>query len=797
MLDLILWLLTVSAVGLAALPLLYVAFPSLLDRAFGFARPLGILVVGALVWMLSLLRIVPNVGWSWWLIAVLIGVGGWCFIYIRCRVEFLRFVKRRWLHLLITEVVFLVFFLAFTLYRMNDPDISATEEPMDLTMLNAVMVDSYAPPDDLWLSDYPISYYYFGYWMFGGIAQMSGVAAEVAFNLSGALIAGMAAAGIYSLTTNLIRRDGGSMGIGIASGFMACVLLLVTSNLNGMWELLSLSGIGSDGFYNWLGIDGVDKNDPGGGWRPSGFWWWWASSRVINTFDVSNGSVQSLDFTIQEFPFFSFLLGDLHPHVMSIPFVLLGVSMISNVYFSPIRWGFGWLLRNRVAALLLMLMLGASGFINAWDIALMVMLFMAAVYMKSYRENGYSVIRAVRVALAPSVLLLLFAAVFYFNYYFVTLRSQVQYPPIVPVQYGTRPIHFLTVWAGLISFAFVFVAAYVGPNVMREFKRVRGFADEGRHPLLRLGLTPWVISILITGGAYLLWALTHYASGRFVDGTDIYMRLVVAGPLGLAFIGLFVTTYNRGVRGADDGVQLILLVATYAVLLLFGAELFFVHDFFGSRMNTVFKFYYQSWIVLSVVGGYGVFHWWRVHPSFRGYKRVLSGVVASLAAMLFLMSLYYPVAASATKSAESGTRVTLDGLAFMDEQSPDVRDALIWIRDNVDEDEVLMEGVGGSYSEFGRYSGFTGAQSVIGWTGHENQWRGSNEFSSRRSLDVNSAYSGSDEDLSRTVELYGVDYIVVGPAERRKYTDLNETKFESIAGRAYENGQVTIYKLRK
>ena len=117
------------------------------------------------------------------------------------------------------------------------------------------------------------------------------------------------------------------------------LLLLCVSNLNGMWELLSHLGIGTTGFYEWLGIKGVDLTDGGSGWRPEGWWWWWSSSRVINTFTADGTGV---DFTIQEFPFFSLMLGDLHPHLMSIPFVLLSLTLLANLVFSRDRWGWGW-----------------------------------------------------------------------------------------------------------------------------------------------------------------------------------------------------------------------------------------------------------------------------------------------------------------------------------------------------------------------------------------------------------------------------------------------------------------------
>ncbi len=798
MLDLLQWLVVSSLLGVAVMPLLFVAFPNLTDRGYGFARALGLLVVGALVWFLSLLHIIPSDVWSWWTITAIVGVAGWSLMLSRHRDEMMSFLKRRWVHMLTTEALFLLFFLGFALYKFHDADVLGTEKPMDLTMLNAVISASYAPPGDLWLSGFPISYYYFGYWMFGGLTQMSGVAAEVGFNLAAASIAGMGAAAIFCLTSNLVRRDGGSTGLTIAAGVTASFLLLAISNLNGFWELISLSGIGTDGFYEWLAINGVDKSDPGAGWRPSGFWWWWASSRVINTFDTSGEVTQDLDFTIQEFPFFSLMLGDLHPHVMSIPFVVAGLGMVANVYFSQIPWGVSWLIRNRVSTLLLVLMVGASGFINAWDLALLGSVLALVVFMKSYRENGRDLRRAIQVAILPASAIFALGAAFFFNYYFVTLQSQIQWPPIAPARLGTRPIHFLTVWGGLMSVAIVFLTAYVAPMMLRERRRVAAVRAETKHPLLRHDFTPWIVSGLIVAGTYLLWIMTHYGSDRFIDETDLYRRLVLAGPLGIVFMALFVTTYNRGIRGADDGANVALLLATYAFLVIFGAELFFVHDFFANRMNTIFKFYYQSWIILSAVGGYGVYHWLRNYPYYTGYRRVLSGAAAMIALLLFAISLYYPLAASVTKTGESHTRASLDGLTFLENNDQGVRDALSWIRSNIDEDEVLIEGVGGSYTEFGRYSGFTGAQSVLGWTGHQRQWRGDSDLWKEREEDIDRLYrEGSGDEIITIADRYSADYIVVGPAERRKYTGLNESKFDQVAERVYENEQVTIYALRK
>ena len=82
---------------------------------------------------------------------------------------------------------------------------------------------------------------------------------------------------------------------------------------------MRLNGMGSQGFYDWIRINDLPGPivTPPQSWTPPDFWWWFHASRVINTFD----GVHFIDNTIQEFPFFSFLLGDMHPHVMSIPFI--------------------------------------------------------------------------------------------------------------------------------------------------------------------------------------------------------------------------------------------------------------------------------------------------------------------------------------------------------------------------------------------------------------------------------------------------------------------------------------------
>ncbi len=791
--ELIFWLLTLYFIGLAAMPIAYVTLPNLTDRGFGLVRPIGMLLFGSAVWMLSLLGILPNAGWSWWLIAVIVAVAGWGWVIWRERFGLVRFLRQRWLHLVLIEAVFLVFFVVFAVVKAMDPDISHTEKPMDLTMLNAVVGADHAPPTDLWLSGFPIAYYYFGYWMFGGIAQMSDVQPSIAYNLALASIAGLSAAAIFSLVSNLVRRDGATTLQMITAGSIATVLLLVISNLNGFWELLSLSGIGSEGFYEWLGIKGVDLTDSGGGWRPQGFWWWWASSRVINRFGPDGGE---LDFTIQEFPFFSLMLGDLHPHLMSIPFVLTLVSLTANLLFSRVRWGFGWLKRNPLSTVVMIVAIGSAGFINTWDMLWMLLGVGAVVYFKSYRDNGRGHIAAIRYGVAPFLVLVAIGAAFFSNYYFVTAQSQIQFPPIIPTKYATRPIHFFTVWGGLIAVTVTFAGAILVPVLAREWAIMRRSAVGYVMPPVVGEKLPWIISISSALFLYFAWMVSHFTFNDNATGIDLISRLPLSAILGVTFVAFFVTTYRRGMRGADDGAQILLVLLTISALLLYVAELFRLHDFFGGRHNTVFKFYYEVWIFMAVAGGYGVYYWMRRHPSIVGRLHYVSAVGVFIAASLIAVSFYYPFAATATKSSESGTEFTLDGLKFLETSGTTILEAMDWIRENVSNDDVIVEASGTSYSKFGRFSGWTGRPSILGWAQHQSQWRGGDEWWIDRDRDLERIYNSADDaEMLELTSKYEADYLIVSPNEREKYTELDVSKFDRIGSRVFENHEVIIFAL--
>ena len=176
---------------------------------------------------------------------------------------------------------------------------------MDFALLNASIQASHFPPEDPWLAGYPISYYYFGYLMMGFLSQLTGIASNVSYNLSISLVPALAAAGVFGITHNLVRLSGGRQGMALGCGTIACVLLLIIGNLEGVVELIHSRGWGSEAFWAWVGVKGLEGGGSGGSVFPDQYLWWWRATRVIDT--VMDG--RSLDYTITEFPMFSFLLG--------------------------------------------------------------------------------------------------------------------------------------------------------------------------------------------------------------------------------------------------------------------------------------------------------------------------------------------------------------------------------------------------------------------------------------------------------------------------------------------------------
>lgn len=790
MLDPLIWLLAVESLGLLAFPLAFVLFNRLPDRGYTFAKPLALVLMSYLLWVLGLTHLLPNSRLTILGILLLMALAS-AWVLRRHHQSIRRFIRSQWMTVLMAELVFLAFFGFWVAVVSEVPAINHTEKPMDFGFLNAVVQSRYFPPEDPWLSGHPISYYYFGHFMMASITKLTGVPSPVAYNLAVSLIPALLGIGVFGLMYNLVRLSGGSLKAGLGFGLIAPALLFMVGNLEGVLELVHAQSWGSEGFWAWVGIKGLEGTSISPPCLfPEQSWWWWRATRVIDT--VVGG--RSLDYTITEFPFFSFILGDLHPHVSSLPFLTMFLGLCLNLYASTERLGLGWLLRHPVQAVALALLLGALAFINIWDFPVFAVVLAIVLLAKSYghddthehRDTGQLLSRAATNTIAMLVPLVLVAVVLFLPFY-RDLSSQAS--GILPVTGpGSRPLHFFLV----MGLPVILGASFL----LRQMTRVpRPTRREAPLVLMiaLLSLVPLLLWMVITA------FVTSLTDGAFAAAGKVGSRLVLVVP-GLALAGLAgFSALQRARYHQGPVVASPLLLAAVAFYLLVGAELFYLADFFGNRMNTVFKVYYQSWLLLTIAGVYGLYYWRSTWQSRKVFLKVGQYAWVGVILLLVVASLYYPIGATLSRTGilsptHSLADSTLNGLAFVQRQNPGEYAAITWLREKAAWGRIV-EAVGDDYSDYGRISSSTGLPTILGWKGHEHQWRGTTKIFEGREENVAQIYQSDDPELvQRLLERYGIRYVYVGSRERAKYGPIHLEKFDAFMRTAFESQGVIIYE---
>ncbi len=779
------WLVTVEIIGLAAFPLAYFLLPRLADRGYGLSKALGILLIGYAAWILSVFHVLPSerAGLAG-LVVLMAGVAAWI-VYVHRR-EMLDFLKGNWRLIAVIELVFLVFLIGWTLFRAYDPAIDHTEQPMDFAFLNASIRSIFGQPEDPWLRGETISYYYFGYWMFGAVSELSGVASKISYNLSMALIPALASAGIVSVVLSLVRAEGASWRLGLASGVAAGVVLGIVSNLEGVLEFMRANAMGSQGFYDWIGIQGLSgpAETLSQSWHPEEYWWWFRATRVINTFQEGVG----VDYTIQEIPFFSFMLGDLHPHVSAIPFALLFTAFVLNfvradmLELRRLDWR-GW-----CTVAIMGVSLGGLAFTNMWDLPTQAALLVGAAALKAYPrpssqdESEQTVLDQLRrmafaVVQAPAVVILL-AIALYLPYY-TGFTSSIE--GVGAVVTPTRYLHMLIVWGvPLVLVAPFVVACFWQTNVGPDWRRMAA------------------LSMLVAFLPLVVWIVVRLQSADAIEGP--ITRGIHVLPLALLVgMGAWSALYEVNTRGVS-GKAFALVLAILGLLMIMGPELLFVDDYFGvsnARMNTVFKLYYQAWVMLATVSGFAFYYWSTATDGTVGWRRLLTRLWAVGATVLIVGGLYYPAAAAASKSNDFSAEPTLDGLSFVRQRDLAEYDAIEFIKKNVPADAAIVEAVG-EWFDAGLVSRSTGVPTVFNWPGHQIQWRGSSESFDGRQQDVETIYQTLDPLEARNLlAKYNVDYVYVGSRERQAHDGPGLGKFAEFMDTVFQQGEVTIYRVRK
>ncbi|HZY45641.1 MAG TPA: DUF2298 domain-containing protein, partial [Anaerolineae bacterium] len=245
-------------------------------------------------------------------------------------------------------------------------------------------------------------------------------------------------------------------------------------------------------------------------------------------------------------------------------------------------------------------------------------------------------------------------------------------------------------------------------------------------------------------------------------------------------------------QSSSSGIDFILLLFAVGLLLTFVVEFLFVIDGFGSRMNTVFKLYYQAWAMWGVASAFGLYY--LMHES-KALNSIIRALMGAICGIFIVAGLVYPLLAIPAKM-EASTP-TLDAVQSTAASLPDESAAIEWLNRFAPDTAIILEAPGDEYNAgTSRVSTWTGLSAVVGWSGHESQWRGTCDLQCPRADDVKIIYSTTnDETTLSLLNKYNVSYVYIGPNERRLYPPAALSKFDRLLPAVFRQGLVVIYQV--
>ncbi|NJN66175.1 MAG: tetratricopeptide repeat protein [Chloroflexaceae bacterium] len=804
------------------------------DAGVGWARLIGLLLVGYAVWLPTSLGV-----WSYARWGVL---GGLTVVLVTnlalvVRMGVGRFFAHLWRcrrHILASEVLFFAGFGLFAWLRALNPDlwhpVWGGEKPMEFGFLNAILRSPVMPPYSPFFSDGYVNYYYYGFYLVSLPIKATGIRPAVAFNLVLPTLFALTLVGGYQVVQHLTGR--------IRYGLVGALFLAGSGNLASAFEIGWSRGLApvwsalfaplppSPSLLERLANLGPRLGD-----------WFVGPSRVIT----------APSFTINEFPFWSFLYADLHPHLMALPIMLLAIALAYQLFLR--KGGAPYLFHHHLrpppgesrnfatlaTLILTALTLGALAATNSWDFPTCALLVGGALAGAAWRvrqaqpSNGgqgrgslastrFRLARLVRAAVLAVLLagagLLLYLPFFTHYHAFVSGIGWVRdgtYLRDYLVLYGLFLAVLLPVMGGAV---WRFLSWFANPS-------------PHRHPsCARLFLSWFGRLLLITGVVVLFWLaepLTHPSPFLSISGLHFWLAaLIVTG-------GVLLLS-----RRVSPPVWFVFFLATLALVLSLGIETVFIRDHLQGgeayRMNTVFKFGMHIWTLLSLASaaslplllrglhrlGRGVvlLAWASPLPRRQAIGGTAAQTIGLLAlAPLVLIAAIFPLVGTPSRLATRfpvSTGPTLDGLAFLQDAEftydgvavdlqPDAQ-GIAWLNEHIRGTPIVAQSGLWFYRTYGiRVAASTGLPTIVSSL-HESEQRDP-EAVRQRDRDVETLFRTPNRTVALDIlDTYRVNYLYVGSVERAFYPAEGLRKFEQMVGMfldvAYQQDGVTIYRVR-
>jgi YYY domain-containing protein len=733
--------------ALAALGWVARLFRSLPDRGLGIAKVVGPLAVVVPLWAAvawGLVDFSRTTAWAATALALALGLG-----LPGPRRELAAVWREHRRAVLAVEALTVAVFGAVLLLRAANPDLwfhpTGGEKPFDTAFFTAVARSSTLPPGDPWFSGGAMNYYYAGWFALSVPTRALGLRPELALNLAVATTAALIAAVSWSIGAALTRRVGG--------GLLATGAVLVAGNLDSARQQVVRASEALSG-------------------SPAQPFDWWATSRLnAGTTDIN------------EFPAWSVLFGDPHPHLLALPALLTTIAVLC-AYVATRRDG----ARARAAALAGVAGVGLAWtrIGHTWDLPALALLAVTAVAVGSALDraaddgdgdgrHGRWRTGARHLAAMGAVAVLLpqpytrATQVFDRGFTGATIRT---------------PLSSLLLQVGLpLGLGGAFLAA----RAVRAARR-GALPDVLRQPAGLVGAAvAGVGAVLVVVD---LW------------GWSVLLGLVVAvAALVSATVDLRAGDVGRGLATGLLGAGAALLVVPDVVTV--------INDI--GRQNTVFKFGFTAWALLAL--GAAALATEVLRRASAWPARIRHAVPVGLGVAALATLVFWPSAAPRRLDARFHQEaLTLNGRAWLadrpllvatsDMPELDVtadEELIAWLRAHGRSGETIVEAVGPSYSWVSRASVATGLPTVLGWKFHEEQQRrGYNAAVQARAEAVGDLYTAVDDETAlRVLATYRPDYVVVGTVEHALGSPAGLATLADLPGleRVFHAGDSAIYRV--
>ena len=942
MADFVTWWSMFYLYGWATFPLVSYFFRDFVSAGYGFSRSLGILLTTGPVWLISYLGIWESFNRPMTIVMFFIlAIVCWGLPITRDSAISALSQKSNVYHIIGEEVLFIVVLAFLCFCKGMYPRINGEEKIMNFGFMNSMLRYDGLPAKDPWLAGKPINYYYYGQYIFSYLTKMLGTRSEVAYTISMCSAIALPFASAFSLGQLFLdalrqKRDCQVSTwylpfAGLLSG--ACTIFIGNSH-SFFYDEQSFGN--KMLFWKIWEKLGINVGETGNFFYPN-------STRFIghNPNPKALDITAKADYTIHEFPFYSYLIGDLHAHVVSMTIVLLIIAFIfvavyrakfpdkhdtQMYHFKHFKVNLvnemGYIFRPEF--FFCAYLLGLAQMCNYWDFLIYFIFCAMGLLVYQARRSSYLItfssflififelggILGVYLKFGDNIFahFVLQVAVFLISYILTTgcpsafsrtgtamamlfsLSSLISLSFnehfdmisnfIAPVDRHTSVFQFVIVW-------FVHLLIPISLVVLVIATRRQGIAKEKKPILpdpLSLRKPDRPLAYAYAGNEASVDASSEDSSDPDMDpdldpdveesikaSTPVQKKKVSAAdakeeklemdedpveeestPRLFLLLGFIYKTLEYWFAKLGDNllcrffrkrsiVDIFMVGMTFVgIMLLLAPEFMYVRDIYGAdnqRANTMFKFTFAGFIILSLVMAYTVFRF-MAHMTRQGNLSYW-GLTVSIIMLIVILAIpgHYTIRALDQRSGKisSENYQGLDGTAYLPDCIPTeytyndqtkrvagsmtpYQEAIDWLNENVEGTRNICEAYGYSYTERCIVAAYTGLPDVVGWQTHEWLWHfqgwinpETGEFESDpekdvlklyvypRQHDVATIYTSTDmSEVSRLLHLYDITYVICGSMELDEFGLIYYPCLNTLGTVVFtsSDGSLTIYKVQ-